>query len=160
MAFLSIERGRGKKKTVHRTRECFAVTNGCRACTVSMGRFEAFMEANSGKGLVRRQSIIFSCVRRIEILVCRCSAGSVLGRHAFDSLHCETADKPRFQSTSRRPLGRHARSTNRFLPTSGTPHRLGCTGCPRIPVGGRNCSPSGRFYFFQLHPARGIEKSS
>lgn len=98
------EGGRGEKKTVHRTRECFAVTNGlgCRACTVSMGRFEAFMEANSGKGLVRRQSIIFSCVRGIEILVCRCSAGSVFGRHAFDSLHCETADKPRFQSASRR----------------------------------------------------------
>lgn len=132
------EGGRGEKKTVHRTRECFAVTNGlgCRACTVSMGRFEAFMEANSGEGLVRRQSIIFSCVRGIEILVCRCSAGSVFGRHAFDSLHCETADKPRFQSASRRrPLGRHGRSTNRFLPTSGTHHRLGCAACAPIPVG-------------------------
>lgn len=45
--------GGREEKTVHRTRERFAVTNGlgCRACTVSMGRFEAFMEANSGKGL-------------------------------------------------------------------------------------------------------------
>lgn len=99
------------------------------------GPIEAFMEANSGGA--RRQSIIFSCVARIEISVCRCSAGSVFGRHAFDSLHCETADKPRFQSTST-TLRRHGRSTNRFLRTSGTPDELECTGCAEIPVGARS----------------------
>ena len=98
-----------------------------------------------------RQSIIFSCVARIEIPVCRCSAGSVFRRHAFDPLHCETGRQAPLPIQPRRPFAGHGRSTNRFLRTSGRPDELEFAQVTQKYPSGRNYSFFGQlllvFYY-------------